>query len=71
MSFFPLSLANPADISAINERVAARIEQRKSSGTLPPGLAEQLDLQLAVLRNDSLPDMELVLLPSFYPALCL
>lgn len=41
--------------------LAQEIEQQRD--TLPPGLADQFDLQLVVLRDDALPDMELALFP--------
>lgn len=31
---------------------------------LPPGLAEQYDLQLKILRDDTLPDIEIVGVPA-------
>jgi len=48
------------------EGVAKRIDAEKKGGKLPPGLAEQLDIQLETLKNDALPDLEFVALPRFF-----
>jgi hypothetical protein len=69
-AFVPLSLANLEEAPALYEHVASRIKERKKGGSMPPGLAEQLEVQLAVLRDESLPDLEIILMPSFSPALC-
>jgi hypothetical protein len=69
-AFLPLSLANPAGAHALYDHVATRIDDRRKDGGAPPGLAEQLDVQLSVLRDETLPDMEVILMPGFFSALC-
>ncbi|KAJ7688612.1 GMC oxidoreductase [Mycena rosella] len=58
-AYFPLSAAT-TNAPTLIERAAAELE---TSGTLSPGLREQLDLQIACLRDDSAPDLELVAWP--------
>ncbi|KAH9927654.1 GMC oxidoreductase [Fomitopsis serialis] len=41
------------------------IEEKKESGTLPPGLAEQWDIQLRVLKDATLPDVEVIGFPGW------
>jgi hypothetical protein len=69
-SYFRLSVANPAEFQSLYERVAKGIEDRRSRGELTPGLSEQLDMQLATLRNDKLPDVQTLVVPNHYPAPC-
>ncbi|KAJ7500951.1 GMC oxidoreductase [Mycena galericulata] len=64
-AYFPLSAAT-AEAGALIDRVNADLEAR---GPLPPGLQEQFDLQLACLRDDSAPDLQLIGWPGFWTAL--
>jgi hypothetical protein len=68
-AYFPLSVANPSGASAIVDKAAQAIADLKKS-PLPSGLAEQLDLQLAALRDDTVPDMEILMFPGFFPSIC-
>ncbi|KAJ7145705.1 GMC oxidoreductase [Mycena epipterygia] len=61
-AYFPLSAATP-EAPALIDRAA---EGLRTNEMLPPGLQEQLDLQLACLRDDSAPDLELVGFPSLF-----
>ncbi|KAI0950969.1 hypothetical protein AcW1_008132 [Taiwanofungus camphoratus] len=63
--YLPLQLANPTEAPTIIEEVSAYIEQQKKSGKLPPGLAEQYDIQLRVLKDGTQPDLELIAFPGF------
>jgi hypothetical protein len=65
-----LSTANPKDFLSIYTKLAKSIEERKKSGNLPPGLAEQLDMQLAAVKNAAIPDLELVAFPGFFTTSC-
>ncbi|TFY63801.1 hypothetical protein EVJ58_g3037 [Rhodofomes roseus] len=63
---YPISLvSSPNDASSIIERTEAFVEEKKRSGKLPPGLAEQYDIQLRMLKDDTLPDIEAVILPGY------
>ncbi|KAJ7458937.1 GMC oxidoreductase [Mycena latifolia] len=61
-AYIPLSAATP-DAAALIDRAAAGLAARNE---LPPGLREQLDIQLASLRDESAPDLELVAFPGFF-----
>ncbi|KAF8519998.1 GMC oxidoreductase [Hysterangium stoloniferum] len=63
--YLPLSFVNPTGTPTLVESVSNRIEAQKKSGNLPPGLLEQLELQMAALRDEAIPDIELILLPQF------
>ncbi|KAJ7688605.1 GMC oxidoreductase, partial [Mycena rosella] len=63
-AYFPLSAATP-EASGLIDRAAQDLKARTG---FPPGLQEQLDLQLACLRDDSAPDLELVAFPGFFTA---
>jgi hypothetical protein len=62
-TYIPLSTINPKEAPGLVEGVAKKINDAKRDGKLPPGLAEQLDVQLEILRNDTLPDVEIVAVP--------
>ncbi|KAJ6501838.1 GMC oxidoreductase [Mycena vulgaris] len=64
-AYFPLSAATP-EAAVLIDRAAAGL---KASGELPPGRREQLDHQLAYLRDDSTPDLEIVAFPGFFTAI--
>ena len=58
-AFLSLASANPKDTATLVKKAAEEIEAIKKSNN-DPGLAEQLDLQLEWLSNESLPDIELI-----------
>ncbi|KAJ7468734.1 GMC oxidoreductase [Mycena latifolia] len=64
-AYFPLSAAT-LEASSLIARATADLKARRD---LPPGLQDQLDLQLECLRDDSAPDLELVAFPGFFTAL--
>ncbi|KAJ7635367.1 GMC oxidoreductase [Roridomyces roridus] len=63
-SYFPLSSANPQEAVRLIDGVAASLPQDKV-----PGLKEQFELQMAALRDEKLPDLELVGFPGLMTAL--
>ncbi|KAH9928320.1 GMC oxidoreductase [Fomitopsis serialis] len=63
--YTPIQTTSPNDASSIIERTEAFIEEKKRSGTLPPGLAEQWDIQLRILKDGSLPDIEAIIFPGW------
>ncbi|KAF8492466.1 GMC oxidoreductase [Gautieria morchelliformis] len=65
-SYFPLSVASPKEAPSVIAQASKFVEERKASGNLPAGLADQYDLQLAALRDDTLPDLEVAVMPSFF-----
>jgi hypothetical protein len=48
------------------DNLETKINTQEKDGVLPPGLLEQLRHQISVLRNDTLPDLQLVFSPGFY-----
>ncbi|KAJ7722931.1 GMC oxidoreductase [Mycena metata] len=64
-AYFPLSAAT-TDAPVLIERAAAQV---LASERLPPGLREQLDLQIACLRDDTGVDLQLIAFPGFFTAL--
>lgn len=62
-AYFPLSTACPTQAPSIIEGVAKQVAEASDGGNLPPGLAEQYEIQLETLRNDTLPDLEVVAIP--------
>jgi len=47
----------------------AEIKERQEKGLLSPALAEQFSLQISALRDEGLPDFELVAFPGFFTAI--
>ncbi|KAJ7157930.1 GMC oxidoreductase [Mycena crocata] len=64
-TYFPLSSAT-SEAPVLLERAAGTV---KDTGKFPPGLQEQLDLQIMCLQDDSAPDIELVAFPAFFTAI--
>ncbi|THH28509.1 hypothetical protein EUX98_g5668 [Antrodiella citrinella] len=64
-SYLPMTIADPEAAKSFHARVAKFVADAKSSGKLPPGLAEQYDIQLKALKDDGVPDMEFVSWPGF------
>lgn len=67
LSYFSLALANPDQVDAIIDKLEVEINIQKKDEVLPPGRLEQFRHQISVLRNDNLPDLQLIGLPKFIP----
>jgi hypothetical protein len=67
-AYVPLSFASPEAAPTVIEDIERKVEELKRSGTLPPGLAEQYDIQLRILRDPALPDCQLIAFPGYYTA---
>lgn len=65
-AYAPLQVASPDAALGIIGKMTAYVEEKKQSGTLPPGLAEQWDIQLRVLKDSTLPDTEVIGYPGFF-----
>ncbi|PCH42171.1 GMC oxidoreductase [Wolfiporia cocos MD-104 SS10] len=63
-SYIPLQISSPNAVQNIIDGVTKHIEEQKKNGKLPPGLAEQYDIQLRMLQDRSLPDIELIAFPA-------
>jgi hypothetical protein len=57
------------EASIIVDKTEAEIKERQEKGLLSPGLAEQFSLQISTLRDEGLPDFELVVFPGFFTAI--
>lgn len=68
--YIPLSLSDPAKHKEIVDGVTKHIDEQKAKGTLPPGLAEQYDIQLRTLKDDTVPDMEALGFPGWITHQC-
>jgi hypothetical protein len=66
-SYIPIQVTNPKDASTIIAIASKSIEEQKASGKLPPGLAEQYDIQLEILKDATAPDFEVVGYPGLFP----
>ncbi|KAL0952821.1 hypothetical protein HGRIS_007046 [Hohenbuehelia grisea] len=64
--FAPFSQIAGDERAVLVNRLVENIEKRKNAGNIPPGLAEQWDMQLAALQDDTLPDAEVALYPGFF-----
>lgn len=62
-SYFNFLTANPTEFSKLTDRVSREIDTLKGEGKLPPGHAEQFDIQLETLRDANLPDCEIIGFP--------
>jgi hypothetical protein len=45
------------------ESLSNRIAAQKKAGRLPPGLLEQFELQINALKDDTIPDLEVAMMP--------
>lgn len=63
-AFIPLSAVNPEGVTSLIGVVAKHIDGAKKEGKLPPGLAEQLDIQLESLKGETCPGFEFVAFPN-------
>jgi len=62
-AYFSLETASPSEAPSMIKSLEAEIDMRKANA--PPGLKEQWDLQLEILRNEKLPDLEIVVVPAY------
>lgn len=67
-SYFSLQTAAPDAAESIIEAVTAEVEKKKANA--PSGIREQWDTQLRALRNEGIPQMELVIVPTYMRASC-
>ena len=70
-AYIPLSVANPKHSSTLIAMAEKIIQDEKSLGKLPTGLAVQYDRQLATLKDDTVPDIELVGFPGLFTTTCM
>jgi hypothetical protein len=66
-TYVPLSAINPAGTEEVIKNVEQEVEALKRSGKIPPGLADQYDIQLNTLRNPEVPDCQMILHAGYWP----
>ena len=59
-SYVPAATILPKFAEDFTSRVSAWVDEQKKSGNLVPGLAEQLDAQVKILKDKNVPDMEIL-----------
>lgn len=62
-AFFPLTTANPSAAPSLIASLVEDLEKRKEGA--PPGLKEQWELQMETLRNDGVPELEMIMVPGY------
>lgn len=65
-AYIPLAFSSPQVAPALIKSVEDEVDAMKKSGSLPPGLAEQYDIQLKNLRDPEIPDLEVVVFPGYF-----
>ncbi|KDR78171.1 hypothetical protein GALMADRAFT_155158 [Galerina marginata CBS 339.88] len=63
-SYFPLSLTNPDKALDLINKLEEEVDAKQKGMT--PGLEEQLRLQISALRDDTIPDCEIAIIPGFF-----
>ena len=53
-------------IAKLIDEFEAEVNKKAQNGVLPPGLEEQLRLQITTLRDEKVPDCEIILFPGYY-----
>ncbi|KAF8198835.1 GMC oxidoreductase [Mycena galopus ATCC 62051] len=64
-AYLPYTAAT-SDASALIQRAAASVDALKNSGDLEPGQADIFDKQITNLKDDTLPDLEILAFPGFF-----
>ena len=71
LAYLPVQLISSLPkAKEITDGAAARIEEEKQRGILPPGLADQYDIQLRALKDGTLPDIQIIASPAPYSTRC-
>jgi hypothetical protein len=65
-SYIPGMVAMPEVLPGLIKKVEGRVEELKKGGKLPPGLADQYDIQLKALRDPAVPDFEIFVFPGYF-----
>ncbi|KAJ7230526.1 GMC oxidoreductase [Mycena pura] len=64
-AYFPLTSATP-EAPALIQKAAESVEALKKSGKLEPGQADILDKQIEGLKDDAVPDLEILAFPGYF-----
>lgn len=68
LAFLPLTTRDPQGTGSLIASLESDIKDRIAQGKISPALAKQFEIQLSVLKDDKLPDMEVVVYPGFFGA---
>ncbi|KAF8171014.1 GMC oxidoreductase [Mycena galopus ATCC 62051] len=64
-AYFPLTSAT-SEAPVLIQKAAESVDALKRSGTLEPGQADILDKQIESLKDDRLPDLEIIAFPGYF-----
>ncbi|KAJ7637777.1 GMC oxidoreductase [Mycena rosella] len=64
-AYFPLTSAT-SDAPALIKKAAESVDVLKKSGKLEPGQADILDKKIQTLKDDTLPDLEIIAFPGYF-----
>ncbi|KAH9476793.1 GMC oxidoreductase family protein Mala s 12 [Psilocybe cubensis] len=64
-AYFPLTAIDRSEALRIISQAEEEVKALEKSGTLRPGIKEQLDIQLDILKDEKVPDCEIVVMPFF------
>ncbi|EMD37265.1 hypothetical protein CERSUDRAFT_105302 [Gelatoporia subvermispora B] len=64
-SYTSLSLVSPDEAESYIQRVNRRVQELKTTDRLPPGRAEQYEIQIRALKDNQNPDLQIVAYPGF------
>lgn len=70
MAYLPIQLTSSSDATETIQGVVSYIEEQKRNGKLPPGLGDQYDIQQRILKDGSLPDLQIIASPAPYSTRC-
>ncbi|KAF8872796.1 GMC oxidoreductase [Gymnopilus junonius] len=65
-AFFTLSATGYEGTSSLIDTLEAEINAKAKADELPPGLEAQLRIQVSALRDDTIPDCEVILCPNYF-----
>jgi hypothetical protein len=60
MGYLPLSVAHPTEITSLVSIAKRTIREKKVSGNVSAGLAEQYEHQLEALKDENVPDLQFI-----------
>ncbi|KAF8877062.1 GMC oxidoreductase [Gymnopilus junonius] len=62
-AYFPFSIINWKEFPVLIDNLEAELATQQKSGMLPPGLEEQFRIQISALRDNAIPDCEILCFP--------
>lgn len=67
-AFLPLSQRDPASATAMIDELEKNLKEATDKGEISSALRKQYDIQLAMLRDNAVPDMEFIVFPGYFGA---